>query len=635
MKRGLLPFNIIDIGFFLCSLIYLAAEFRFNLRLLDVAGSAKADAGAIEQVADFGRAVSGFGFTLLVLGLFAREGFRLSSKRARWIFGVFTAVCLLPFIIFPPQAAGILFVAPILFGLFIIWVSRGRWVFHTVLGIALMGWPAMYEGQKILVENLVVEPTSWQERQHARNVMMLRAGLEDCLVEVQGLWLCQGDKTTPEMRAIRAMITALWMHNPAAIIAALEPQKDRIIDNTVRKGIAFDPKGAYEKYKQLMADEREKMATEMKTKYYQPYVEASENYQAALSPEKVKAEVDRLWKDIEAQTDRAWNQYLQAAQRYRDYHAKLSDQVLARNNVALRKLDEYCATRNCPRGNVDRMALRIKDEAETAFIRETGFPPYVASKQEFMTYPRARQEFEQAFAERMVSMPAGMAIILPSDWFYDERYFRFLLTEKMQQQAKAVWQKNFGGKLKPGLDEKGFYAAMKIPPLPPLEEILMSEEDFTKGYSIPQSRAKIKAYIEEMEKEAEQYGNDGELAEKGRQYVRSVYVPAIALILSLLIVTLTMLRGVNAALVWGIGHLARQIKWKSKISLSHLRYAVIGGLLVVLAVGPFALPNSYTDSRVYEVYVAEARAHNPLTATLIDWSIHMQPVVYAVMKPFI
>lgn len=635
MKRGLLPFSIIDIVFFACSLIYLVAEFRFNLRLLDVAGSAKADAAEVDQVAEFGRAVSGFGFTLLVLGLFAREGFRLNSLRARIIFGIFTGLCLLPFVVFPPQGEGMMYLAPILFGLFIIWVSRGRWVFHTVLGIALMGWPAMYEGQKILVENLVVEPTSWQDRQHARNVMMLRAGLEDCLVEVQGLWLCQGDKTTPEIRAIRAMITALWMHNPAAIIAALEPQKDRIIDNTIRKGIAFDPKGAYEQYKKLMTAERKKMAEEMETKYYQPYVEASERYQAALSPEKVKAEVDHLWADIEAQTDRAWNQYLQAAQRYRDYHAKLSDQILARNSVALRKLDEYCATRNCPRGNVDRLALRIKDEAETRFIRETGFPPYVASKQEFMTYPRARQEFEQAFAERMVTMPEGMAIILPADWFYDERYFRFLLTEKMQQQAKAVWQKNFGSKLKPGLAEDDFYVAMKVPPLPPLEDILMSEDEFTKGYSIPQSRAKVQAYIDEMEKEAPKYANDGDLADKGRQYLRIVYVPTIALILSLLIVTLTVLRGINAGLVWGIGYLARRIKWKSKISLSHLRYVIIGALVMTLAVGPFMLPNSYTDSRVYQVYAAEAKKHNLLTATLIDWSIHMQPIVYGVMKPFI
>ncbi len=638
MERRFHAISLVDLVFFALSCVYLVAEFRFNVTLLDVAGSASVDATAIHRVADFGRSVSGFGFTLLALGMFARARFRLTHRREKTAFGIFAFACVAPFVLFPPREQEMLFLVPVAFGLFLIFLSRGRFPFHTVLAVVLMAWPAMFAGQKAMIEHLVVEPTTWQQRQHARDVLMLKAGLEKCVVEVEDQWLCKGDKSTAEVRAVRAMIAALWMHNPEAIIEALEPQRERIIDKTARQSGSDVVTKAYKTYVDTVRAERDKMVDGLIDKFYTPYQRASNAYLTAKDPKKLAADVDKIWREMERETDLAWNDYLDAQRQYRQTVGQASDTMLTRQGLFFQKLDEFCATRNCPRGNVDRATLRLIDEAETQFIRKTGFPPNVMSKAELMTYPRARDSFEQQTNQRLAEATGFANAALPANWVYDEAYMKALLTEMFRNRVFSEWRKTFGD-LPAGLAVDEFFVRMKVPPVPALDQLVMDEGAFAETYTLPKLREKMRGTIDELTREAPLYANGEALADKGKDYIRAVYIPAIALLISLLIVTLTVMRGVNAALRLSLQVLGETgVPWLRRQGLSgqrHMRHAIMAVLFAIIALGPFMLSNTYTQSRVYQVYVAEAQRQNIVTATLLDWAIHVQPIVYGAVRPLL
>lgn len=638
MFRRFAAFSIADVLFFVLSLCYLVAEFRFNVTLLDVAGSAIVDPLAIEQVADFGRMVSASGFTLLALGLFANAGFRATHLRHRLRYAALAVVCLIPFVFFPPEKQEMLFIGPVLFGIFTMVISRGRWVFHTVLAVILTAWPAMYAGQKSMIEHLVVEPTTWQERQQARNLLLLKSGLEDCVVELQGRWLCQGDKSTAEIRAVRAMIAAMWMHRPEEIIAALEKQRDRIIENTVAQKGQSRAADAYARYLEVASDEREKVVGQMMGKYYAPYEKASQSYAAAKDPARLNAEIDRIWAEMEKHTEAGWQTYLEAQSRYRSTVGRVSDTMLNPDNLVFQKLNEFCATRNCPQTRGEKGTLRLVDEAETQFIRKTGLPPNLTEKAEMMAYPRARDAFEHEVNERLLRETGVVGLVLPKDWVYEEKYMKGTLAHMFQTQVVREWQAKFKN-VPPGLSPEAFFERMKIPAMPDMKTLVMDQTAFTQKYILPAVRKKVTEEIAQMQKEAPLYANGQMLESKGRDYVRAVYLPAIALLLSLLIVILTVLRGINAAMRLGF-EAAAQHRKKSWLAQEgprgrrHLRHTIVAMLLFVLALGPYLVPNDYTQTRVYEVYLLGARQQNIVTATLLDWAIHMQPVVYAFVRPF-
>lgn len=623
MKNRLASLSLTEIVFFLLSLCYLVAEFVFNVTLLDVAGSVRAEPRDIERVADFGRTVSACGFTLLVLGFFARYRFRLDKPYLLGGFYAFAALCLLPFFL-SHSAMDIMYAAPVLFGVFLMTVSRGRFPFHSILALTLVAGPAMYSGQRILIESLIIHPTTWEQRADARNLLLLRSGLEDCIVELEGLWLCEGDKASAEVRAVRAMITALWMHSPVPVVQSLAPAKQRIMENALLKGSWFNPREQYKKYVAVVENKRGDLEKQILDEYYAPYKKASDAYEAALAPEKSEKEIIRIWEDMERRTNAAWDEYQRAARVYRQQLYTLDNTVLSRMAPAFERMDEFCGSRNCPRGNADRAALRLQDEVETRFIRETGLPPDVRTKEDFMLYPRVREEFEAQFTKKFKERTGISGAALPPDWQYDEAYMKSFLRGTMQQKIVLEWKRKFGS-LKPGLTAQELFDYYQLPPLPDLDKIVMSEADFTQKQALPRGREMVAEVYRSMLAEGPLYGNGESMEHKGKDYIRAVYVPSIALLLSLVIVLVTLVRGVNGGLKLAL----RGRKSVGKYSPRQVRLAAVAGFVALIFALPYAVPNSFTSSPVYKGYVAQARAQNMLTAGLLDWAIHMQPVIYS------
>lgn len=625
-------FSLSSVIFFVLSLAYLGGEFAFNAMMLDVAGSINSSPDEIERVKDFGRLISASGFTLLALGLFTRANFRLSSWREWALFFAVFAFCLIPFFVnmasenSPAGGEAYMTFLPFL-GLCLAIISGGWVRAYLIVAIVLMSWPAVYAGQKILIESRAVDTTTWQERADARNVLMLRASLEKCAVDLGDNWLCGDGKASAGLRAARAVITAIWMHSPHRVIEDLGDKRDKIVEDIALKGMWFSPQKMYSGYVDKVTQEYRRNEAEMTEKFYVPYKNASDLYLASMDETALQKEADALWTASEAEIDKGWEEYKQGVKKYRSAFANAREEALRAVAPAARLADKYCAERTCAdMPDAAAMIEKARKKARREFVKASGgYPPDIASRQDFTAHPKTKEKIRIAFEKTAREKSGDEAFALPQDWKYEEAAFKDTVKEIIRTKAKAAWDKNTEGKnVKPGLPREEFFKAISDEPIPALGDIIMSEDDFVKNHLLPKNREVVDSALQEMQAEAPLYANGQMLEEKGKDYIRAAYVPALALIISLVIVLLTLVRGLAAVLV--------MLEDRRKFFPDHppgvMRAGVMGIVVMLLMFGPYIVPNAYTSTSAYKKYLGFAHDRNVVTAALLDWTIHMQPLLY-------
>lgn len=652
-------FSFTAIFFLALSIAYLAAEFAFNADMLDVAGSVRTPPEDIDRVKDYGRAVSGAGFTLLIMGLFARRGFRIIDWEGWAMLSAVLAVCLIPFlaIIFGGDDIDVsdetfLVLLPVL-GYFLIASSGGRYPFYVIISLVLMAWPAMYCGQKILIEQYLVGTTDWQTRAEARNVLMLRSGLETCAIDLGDKWLCEQEGTDAEVRAVRAMITSLWMHNPAAVIADLGDYREKIIEDMARQGTWFSPSEMYAKYRDKAEDEYSKIDDERK-KAFRAYKQASDAYRASVDEALLMRQADVFWRmasaRVEGDVDRGWEEYTAAVKQFKDAERNALYQAGKARREALRKAyadmsraariyDWLCENRNCRQAERIESAAQDKvefpdvaaeieaarEKGRQAFIKASGgYVPDIATRDDFRAHPETIMRIHDGIRRVVATRTGNADYALPKDFVFERAQVIQVYKSEAQKYALRQWNRNFAGKIPAGLDEAAFYKHAGVDGLPALEDIVLSEDEFIEHHVIPSNRKMADDMIAEMEKEAPFYANGELLEQKGKNYVRAAQIPAVALLISLIIVLLTVVRGIYAGLL--ILERFMPVRWG--IPPHRLRLIVMGIVTMIVVFAPYTIPNRHTDTDLYRRYLSMARGENMLTATIIDWAIHMQPVIY-------
>jgi len=790
-KKNLRPFvspsafKLSSLILFLLSLLYLGVELFFNVMLLDVSSSVRSDPGQVEQVQYFGRIASGFGFTLLVLGIFQRFGFRISGRRGWLVFSAVAFVCLLPFVLTFAQILfgifnasggsedlsymGELFWGLLPFiGLALVLASRGGKPFVVVLGLIVLAWPAMFYGQKLAIERFIIARTTAGDRLNANYILLMKTGIEDCLVALEGVPLCDGSGGNAEKSSTRAVLGALFMLNPAEVFKSLSAEQGRIIAGMASRGLWFSPKEYYKAYLERVAAERGKYAQLMHERYYLPYKKASDLYldsadppslkkiaddaaalvengmaagerrrqAAVLGIESARAGGEKQYQQAILQADKGiaegWRQYQKAVA---DYHRAIRDMIeedlqkieplkTAYGNSCQgddclqelrQKYDAACRSGNCGGVDIDAVIRRARQLAEQNFYEASGYPTDLRDEAAWLKHPATQKKLREAIekdiqditADRGFQLPEGWRydppafklylqqliqkklhegieknardmmkdesfrlpagwrydrpsfdatfrplmqkilqggiegnirdmtgdanFALPEGWKYDPETFRAYIQKLVQQKAQEAWknkvQAQFKTDLPPGLGQEEFFRSLGIEPLPPLEKLAMPESEFMQRYIVPMNEKASREALEKIRSEAPLYANGEKLSKRGKDYVRVLYIPAIALCLSLLIVVLTVGRNLVNAACWIVEK--RGIAKSRQNAVRPLCRAVFLALVLVL---PYLWPNPYTESAAYRKYYRLARQGSLPPALLLDWTVHMQPVIYRAGK---
>jgi len=658
---------------FLLSLVYLGAELVFNRQLLDVSSSVRSDPDQVEHIQYFGRAASGLGFTLLVQGIFQQFRFRIASRKQWTIFSIITLICFLPFLLAlgqtflemvaqdrpggdAPYTEGMAWGFLPFAGLCFVLAGRGSKPFAVVIGLIIMTWPAMFYGQKLAVERFIISPTTAEERLDAHYILLLRSGIEDCIILLEDTQLCDGDTANDvEKRSTRAVLGSLFMLNTAAVFDGLSFSKDQIIDSISAQDMWFSSKEYYQQYLQQVAGKRDQYEKFLNDNYYLPYKQASDLYlktynkaasfyMQASQPGRFAQVAAEAAGQIQGLIETGWQQYEGADSTYKSMAASTASSVeqgiyskLCRGHEAL---CNSAMSRMYNGTSVDNAMSEMQAAAAEKFYEKTGYPPDINSKEDFIRNQKTQDEIRTHVEQKLQEQIEGYA--LPANWIYDPATFRGELLHMLQDegqnkalaaasQAQQAWhdkvQSQFGTNIQPGLNREDFFKHMGGDPLPPLKDLVMSEGDFKKKYIVPINRQIADETLKNIKDEAPSYANRQELAEQGKDYIRVLYIPAIALCLSIMIVVITIGRYVTA-LATDATKKAKLFSGLTRRQRNIIRPFYWAVFLTLALVLPYKWPNPYISTAAYQKYYHFARTRYPVTAQLLDWVVHVQPIIY-------
>jgi len=697
---------------FLLSLLYLYAELVFNLLMLDAAGTSMTTPREIEDIQFFGRMTSAFGFTLLVLGLFAKNGFVLKTPTDWRVAWATVILCSFPlFMTYGDIIFGTLtgngvhdsavntemhwaFVT--LGGCIIFLATRGSNAVFTIFGIVMMAFPAMFSGQKLLVERYVVSPTTWEQRLVARHMLMARSSAEECMIKLGTLDLCHAAIKNDDLRSLNAVLATYMAFAYQEVLVELETQKETVLWNMVMKNTWFGVDEAYTRYiykikdankavqlqyENVMGQYAQRKHRFMQTLYSQ-YAEASSRYYRALDHRKAQKIAGEAWTKITKKKNDGWDQYRRAAVNYntsldsiaRDIKAKLTRiynlsrcfekrcerQKREAYNLLYVEYSDYAKELEAACGgdlmehlctlSEEDIALHLHAEKDPEFVKGSGFPPNLDTQEDFFAYPKVKEETDKAFKEAFATELEKQNFTLKDEkipHFYSQQDIENYIMRKIQERADQKWAALVAGSLgfyvPPGLSTEEFFAVLddkpamiklrkqadSIPPPPEVEAL--NRAQFVQKYIIPEYRAEAIKYFDEIESEGPEYANGKRLAEQGKDYVRAMFIPSIALGLSLFIALLT----IGKNLIFLLSYLFKFSYFAFGGAVERFRRAEIGFYLV--AWGSFALMfsllvvfshNVYTENETYKLYYQRVAEKSKPIAVGLDTIVRMQPLIY-------
>ncbi|RUO71776.1 hypothetical protein [Idiomarina ramblicola] len=231
--------------------IYLFPEMIFNAELVTTAGSANASADDIHQLELFGRAISGIGVTLLILD--AIKTFPLASK------------------------------------------------FKTLLlslGIFLMVWPVVFFGQKALIDTLIIDSSTAEERQTAFLSIIVKNALAAKAVDVDGLPFDSDNPASPVSRTFLSLFGGLVYANDN-VLNQIKQSKEALATAYV----VNQTRDKVDNY----VDQHHQLAGRLNTAYYDNYLPAYNDYKSAIVNSQERANEE--WQKVEQQLTDGWAEY--------------------------------------------------------------------------------------------------------------------------------------------------------------------------------------------------------------------------------------------------------------------------------------------------------------------------------------
>lgn len=253
-----------------CSIIYIIPELIFNVSLVEVAGGTAFDDDTFRYVELFGRAISGVGASLLLIDLIFSKA-RFSSLKSALISSII---------------------------------------------IFLIFWPLVFFGQRMLIDQYIINPSSADARQDAFILQLVRKALVANTVKVEGVSYDPNSILNPQDKTFLTLFAGVAWYE-GSLVRQLDQQKDNII----RKYLSDTAFRNFDKHYQ----DYNSIKNEIKSQY-SDYAKNSNLYNEALDSWQLEA--DKYWLTVENEIQSGWKK-LRKAQAEFDDHIDLRAQEIA------------------------------------------------------------------------------------------------------------------------------------------------------------------------------------------------------------------------------------------------------------------------------------------------------------------
>jgi len=246
-------YSIMMIAF---GVIYLLVELGFNAYLVDTA-TLNLSLEEIDQLEMFGRSLSGVGLMLLVFGWIKyRSDEKLKTLKQLVIFG-------------------------------------------------LIGFFFMFFGQHMLIEGLV-NASSVEQRKDAQYVMLMKQGLVNNAIRIEGVEYDKEEIETPQIKTFLSAV-GLMAFIDSDFVSVIKKSSRDIIKTMIESKANINVGESYQKFD----IERQKVF-----EYWDSYVEANKKYKEATSNEQLISEADKAWAKVEKGINAKWAELEDAKAQY-------------------------------------------------------------------------------------------------------------------------------------------------------------------------------------------------------------------------------------------------------------------------------------------------------------------------------
>jgi len=291
---------------FVCAVAYLFPEAVFNAALTDVAGSRGDDGDTLKAVELFGRTISGIGVTLLLADMLLKGRVFISPFKALSCFTL----------------------------------------------IALIVWPTVFFGQKLLVDHYLIDASSGQQRQQAYLSQLMRRALIENSVIIEGVDYDPNLEHSSTEKTFLSIFGGL-VYADNNVIESLAQNKHKI----VAKFVGDYAMSNFDQYYTTYQQSRESLRNN-----YREYVTASHQYNEALAsaPERSK----QYWLATQNEIKQGWSKYQKATSAY-------EARVEARAQKIAPKIYDYFERRErCTKKSSDSSKKRCYERLDKGYDRE-------------------------------------------------------------------------------------------------------------------------------------------------------------------------------------------------------------------------------------------------------------------------
>jgi hypothetical protein len=627
---------------FVLNLFYLVVEFAFNAELVDLAGTWQVDVAQLERLEVVGRTVAGVGFALLVTGL------------------------LRPSLI------------------------RKVGMVSTIVVAFTICVPTMYVGQRALVDYLVEHHFDAGARQLAQYATLLKAGIGTETLVIEGVAFDTALQDSPEHKTFLALVGAV-VFQANSLMDAVHDQRLEIAKRYVHNVVVLDEPmhwEAYQRgYQQVRASwERYQNAS---AEYVQEYNQVDSRVDAIWHD--VEAELGRGWTEYQLGLDR-FNQDLDETARHvserlqeyfvnrascrnencrRGYDQTYDQEIqrIAGKYVSpqywLSERDYNWVERNCrttrgstecnpgfaelfdPRRWFSRDPRPVWDRSESVIrekllpLREDdfaqrsgGYPLNIADELAFRTHETTAARVRNSLAERNIELPENwgpfkndtflhaastqVRVVINQRWEQKVReeigadlqanltYQHFVDSAPVQARIREAMGEHYVENMRPDYDREQFFNAV-------ITQLIERES---------------KTLVRKLEAQTAAYADGGEFEQAGKQALRSLVVPPIAMAFSLFFGLVALIKlPLSSYMLVRSRRTTNQAR--SRPALRIVSLILIGGIL--LAVPFFALNNQFSESDSgFRLLLDDAQANHPVLGRGTEWIIRMQPLLYPV-----